>query len=75
MSSDDRHDPVGQAGSGALTALVLELALDSGEPVGGFVGPAGEHWRLAFRGWVDLMSAINSIRMASAVNDEARPPG
>jgi hypothetical protein len=74
MSPDDRHDPAGQAGSDQLTALVLELSLDSGEPIGGFVGQAGEQTRLAFRGWVDLMSAINSIRAAADRSDEALPP-
>jgi hypothetical protein len=74
MSSDARHDPVGKAGSGELTAMVLELSLDSGEPIGGFVGRPGDQTRLAFRGWVDLMSAVNSIRTAAGNIDEAHPP-
>jgi hypothetical protein len=73
MSSDARHDPAGQAGSQEPTALVLELALDAAEPIGGFVGRAGEQERLTFRGWVDLMSAINTIRTAAGVTGEARP--
>jgi hypothetical protein len=74
MSPDDRHDPAVEADSDQPTALVLELSLDSGDPIGGFVGRAGNQMRREFRGWVDLMSAINSIRSAAGNTDEALPP-
>jgi hypothetical protein len=42
--------------------LTLELALVAGDPVRGTVGIAGESSPLPFCGWIDLMSAINSLR-------------
>jgi len=69
MSSNARQDPAdarqdpADPRSAELTAVILQLTLDSGEPIGGFVGFADEQERLAFRGWVDLMSAINNLRM------------
>lgn len=75
MSSDAGQNPAHVTGSGELTAVVLELTLNSAEPIGGSVGRAGEQERLPFCGWVDLMSAINSLRTATGEPDEPRPPG
>jgi hypothetical protein len=75
MSPDDRQYPAEQIGPDELKTLVLELSLDSAEPIGGFVGRAGEQERVAFRGWVDLMSAINSVRTIARTRDGACPPG
>jgi hypothetical protein len=71
MSSERRLDAADPARSSEPAALVLELVLDSGEPIGGFVGRAGDPSRLAFRGWVDLMSAVNSIRTPATDTGQA----
>lgn len=71
MTSDAEHDDRAQLAESAGPAdLVLELTLTPGDLIDGFVGRAGERRRLAFRGWVDLMSAINSLRA-----DTREPPG
>lgn len=46
--------------------LVLELVLADGEPFSGTVGPADGQHPLAFRGWIDLMSAIHVLRADGA---------
>lgn len=70
MTSDAEHDDRAQLAASAEPAgLVLELTLTPGDLIGGFIGRAGERQRLAFRGWVDLMSAINSLRA-----DTREPP-
>jgi hypothetical protein len=48
------------AGEGAR--LVLVLALADGDPVRGTVGVPGAAPAVPFCGWIDLMSAINSLR-------------
>jgi hypothetical protein len=49
--------------------LVLELTLADGDPLRGTVGVPGRRPAVPFCGWIDLMSAVNSLR-AEAV----RPP-
>jgi hypothetical protein len=41
--------------------LVLELIITEPQPLTGQVGPAGTPDRIPFRGWIDLMSAINTL--------------
>jgi hypothetical protein len=43
-------------------SLVLELSLADGEPLSGTVGVLGGAPATPFHGWIDLMSAINSLR-------------
>jgi hypothetical protein len=70
-----------QAGDRPRTAfpLVLELSLADGDPVSGTVGAADAQPAMPFHGWIDLMSAINSLR-AEAVSlrspqaDGRQPP-
>jgi hypothetical protein len=50
--------------------LVLELVIAEGEPLSGTVGLAGGS-PVAFRGWIDLMSAISALR--AAAGDPAIP--
>jgi hypothetical protein len=53
--------------------LVLELSLTNGDSVSGTVGILGGPPAVPFHGWIDLMSAINSLR---AGNGQAGgPPG
>jgi hypothetical protein len=47
---------------GEEVPLILELTLAAGDPVRGTVGVLGEPPALPFCGWIDLMSAINSLR-------------
>jgi hypothetical protein len=42
--------------------LVLELSLADGDAVSGTVGILGGLSSVPFHGWIDLMSAINSLR-------------
>lgn len=48
--------------AGNAVPLVLELSLAEGDPVSGTVGVAGAQPAMPFHGWIDLMSAINSLR-------------
>ena len=41
--------------------MVLMLSLGAGDPVNGTVGLVGQP-PMPFHGWIDLMSAINSLR-------------
>jgi hypothetical protein len=53
-----------QEGSGATRPghrLVLELVISEPEPLSGMVGPADAPHRVAFHGWIDLMSAIHTL--------------
>jgi hypothetical protein len=47
--------------AGEAFPLVLELSLAEGNPVSGTVGVAGGQPAMPFHGWIDLMSAINSL--------------
>jgi hypothetical protein len=60
MTSDDfgSHSP---GGAGGGNPLVLELVIASTEPLSGTVGSADSAHRLAFQGWIDLMSAISTL--------------
>jgi len=65
--------------AGNAFPLVLELSLAEGDQVSGTVGVAGAQHAMPFHGWIDLMSAINSLR-ASAIPlhspqaDNQQPP-
>ncbi len=59
--------------------LVLELSLAGGDPVSGTVGVASAQPAMPFHGWIDLMSAINSLRAEaipphSPQADDRQPP-
>jgi hypothetical protein len=67
MSSSPQRDGTGsEARQGSASGnyrIVLELSLTSGDPVSGTVGLPGRS-PTPFQGWIDLMSAINSLRAA-----------
>lgn len=42
--------------------LVLELSVSHSDPLSGTVGISGGPHPMAFHGWIDLMSAINTLR-------------
>jgi hypothetical protein len=67
----DWPEPSASAAPGAPLAgwLVLELVIADTEPLSGSVGRPGCPSRTAFCGWIDLMSAINGLRAASAERD------
>jgi hypothetical protein len=58
-SAHDRPEPGGEA---AALTLVLELSLTAGDPITGSIGVAGGPSPVLFHGWIDLMSAINTLR-------------
>lgn len=41
--------------------LVLHLVISDEHPLSGSVGPVGSDSPVAFRGWIDLMSAITAL--------------
>ena len=41
--------------------LTLELDISGLEPLTGYVGRVGAPDRIAFQGWIDLMSAIRTL--------------
>lgn len=57
-TAHDRPEPDREA---ALT-LILELSPAGADPISGSVGVAGGSPPRPFHGWIDLMSAINSLR-------------
>ncbi len=64
----DRPEPSVTAAPGTpppAGRLVLDLIIADTEPLSGSVGCPGSPSRTAFHGWIDLMSAINSLRAAS----------
>jgi hypothetical protein len=65
MSSTPQRDGTGSGATpgpaGGNYPIVLELSLLSGDPVSGTVGLPGRS-PTPFQGWIDLMSAINSLR-------------
>jgi len=68
-TGEDRPEPSVTAAPGTpppAGRLVLELIIADTEPLSGTVGCPGSPSRTAFHGWIDLMSAINSLRTASA---------
>ena len=63
-----------QEGSGGTQPgqrLVLELVISEPEPLSGMVGPADAPHRVAFHGWIDLMSAIHTLCADNAGNPSA----
>jgi hypothetical protein len=62
MASSPRQVGDGPGTAGKAFALVLELSLAEGDPVSGTVSVAGGQPATPFHGWIDLMSAINSLR-------------
>lgn len=56
-------DPPSTRPSGARPQrqVVLELVITEPQPLSGQVGLAGTADRIPFRGWIDLMSAINTL--------------
>ena len=84
MASDEAHgsgqpgedrpeyrDQPASAGPGPVACrLVLELTLADEEPLSGTIGLPGGPAPLAFHGWIDLMSAIGTLR---ADGTRARP--
>jgi hypothetical protein len=58
------QDSSPQNGSGPTLPehrLILELVISEPEPLSGLVGPAATPDRIAFQGWIDLMSAIHTL--------------
>jgi hypothetical protein len=41
--------------------LTLELVIFGSHPLSGQIGPVGTPDRIAFHGWIDLMSAIHTL--------------
>jgi hypothetical protein len=64
-SSRPDHDGPEPGGEAALT-LVLELSLTEADPITGSIGVEGGAPPVLFHGWIDLMSAINSLRADAA---------
>ena len=62
MASSPRQAGDGPATTGEAFPLVLELSLAEGDPLSGTVSAAGLQPARPFHGWIDLMSAINSLR-------------
>jgi len=62
MASSPRQAGDGPGIAGKAFPLVLELSLAEGDPVSGTVSVAGGQPTTPFHGWIDLMSAINSLR-------------
>jgi hypothetical protein len=50
--------------------LVLKLVIADTEPLSGSVSRPGCPSQTVFHGWIDLISAINSLRAASPERDE-----
>lgn len=64
MISSPQHDGDTPGPAGDAFPLDLELSLTGGDPVSGTIGILGEPPAVPFHGWIDLMSAINSLRGA-----------
>jgi len=62
MTSSPRQAGDRPGTAGTAFPLVLELSLAEGDPVSGTVGVVGAQPAMPFHGWIDLMSAINSLR-------------
>lgn len=62
MTSRPRQEGDGPEPASAAFPLVLELSLADGDPVSGTVGVLGGPPATSFLGWIDLMSAIYSLR-------------
>jgi hypothetical protein len=66
VTSSPRRDGAGPGSGGQAFRLVLELCLADGDPVSGTIGAVGGPPGAPFHGWIDLMSAINSLRAAAS---------
>jgi hypothetical protein len=62
MASSPQQAGDGPGIAGMAFPLVLELSLAEGDLVNGTVSVAGGQPATPFHGWIDLMSAINSLR-------------
>jgi hypothetical protein len=70
VTSGPQQETDGLWPAGQAFPLVLELSLADGDPVSGTVGAAGGPPAIPFHGWIDLMSAINSLRLDADQNTE-----
>jgi hypothetical protein len=66
VTSSPRRDGGGPESGGLADPLVLELSLAGGDPVNGTIRVVGGPPATPFHGWIDLMSAINSLRAAAS---------
>ena len=62
MTPSPRRGGDGDESGRAAFPLILELSLADGDPVRGTVGVASGPPATPFHGWIDLMSAINTLR-------------
>jgi hypothetical protein len=60
MATEDSREGRSE-GPSVVHRLTLELDICESEPLTGQVGPAGAPARIAFQGWIDLMSAIRTL--------------
>ena len=66
MTSSPHQESNGpEPAKGSGLPLILALDLVGSDPVSGTVGIAGGPPAIPFRGWIDLMSAINTLRAAA----------
>jgi hypothetical protein len=61
VTSSPRQGIGGSEPGAQAFPLVLELSLAGDDPVSGTVGIVGGPPATPFHGWIDLMSAINSL--------------
>lgn len=66
MTSSPRQGTAAPEPGGHAFPLVLELSLADDDPVKGTVGVMGGPPAMPFNGWIDLMSAINSLRAGAS---------
>src|SRR5262249_52901986 len=62
MASSPRQVGDGPATTGKPFPLTTELSVAEGDPLSGIISVAGGQPATPFHGWIDLMSAINSLR-------------
>lgn len=60
MAPEDPHNSRSDRSSG-VHRLTLDLDISGLEPLTGQIGLAGGPDRIAFHGWIDLMSAIRTL--------------
>ena len=60
MAPEDSHDGRSDRTS-EVHQLTLDLDICGLQPLTGHIGPAGGPGRIAFHGWIDLMSAIRTL--------------
>ena len=64
------EEPTGLAGP-----VVLRLTLDGGEPISGIVERIGSGGKHTFNGWVDLISAIETLSDRPSTDRHEVPDG